>query len=131
MEGKAWENSTGVRKDVRGDEEVEDVGDGGPRAEGGTNEWDVGGGLESFDDPDALWVMGGDDSPSECREFRVVRMLSEEVDVGERGIAKVEGSSLEMRFVVLTDSPASCNDRIRSAMVPPDIFCTPFSKSGG
>jgi hypothetical protein len=129
MEGKTWENSTGVRKDVRGEEEVEDVGDGGPRAEGDTNEWEGGGGLETFDDADALWVMGGDDTPSECREFRIVRVLSEEVDVGESGIAKVEGSSLETRLVVvLTDKPASCNDRIRSAMLPPEIFCTPFSE---
>src|SRR5258708_21126747 len=38
MEGNAWANSTGVTKDVRGDEEAEDVGDGGPKAEGDTNE---------------------------------------------------------------------------------------------
>jgi hypothetical protein len=38
MEGNVWENSTGVTKEVRGDEEVEDVGDGGPKAEGDTNE---------------------------------------------------------------------------------------------
>jgi hypothetical protein len=57
-------------------------------------------------------------------------VLSEEVDVGERGIAKVEGSSLETRLVVLTDKPASCNDRIRSAMLPPDTFGTPFSEGG-
>lgn len=76
--------------------------------------------------------MGGDDNPSECREFRTVRVLSEEVDVGERGIAKVEGSSLETRLALalLTDKPASCNDRIRSAMLPPEIFCTPFSDGG-
>jgi hypothetical protein len=51
--------------------------------------------------------MGGDDNPSECTEFRIVRVLSDEVDVGERGNAKVEGSSLETRLLVLTDKPAS------------------------
>jgi hypothetical protein len=108
-EGKAWKNSTGVRNDVCGDDEAKDVGDGGPRAEGDMNEWDVGGGLDTFDDANALWVMGGDDSPpSECREFRIVHVLSKEVDVGERGIAKVEGSSLELPWrCALWCSPTS------------------------
>jgi len=38
---------------VRGDEEAEDVGDGGPKAEGDTNEW-VGGGLKTLDVEDVL-----------------------------------------------------------------------------
>jgi hypothetical protein len=130
MEGNVWENSTGVRKDVRGDEEAEDVGDGGPRAEGDTNEWVGGVGFDVFDDVDALWLMGGDNRVSDCREFLIVRVPSEDVDVGESGTAMVEGSSLETRFVVVTDKPASCNDRIRSAMLPPDIFWTPFSDGG-
>jgi hypothetical protein len=115
---------------VRGDEEAEDVGDGGPRAEGDTKEWDVGGVLASFEDVDALWLMGGDNKDRDCTEFLVVRVPSEDVDVGERGTAVVVGSSLETRLVVLTDKPASCNDRIRSAMLPPDSFCTPFSGGG-
>jgi hypothetical protein len=130
MEGKVWLNSTGVRKDVRGEEEVEDVGDGGPRAEGDTKEWDVGGVFDNFDDADALWLMGGDNRERDCREFLVVRVPSEDVDVGESGTAVVVGSSLETRLAVLTDNPASCNDRIRSAMLPPDSFCTPFSGGG-
>jgi len=129
MEGNVWENSTGVRKDVRGDEEAEDVGDGGPRAEGDTNEWVGGVGFDVFDDVDALWLMGGDNRVSDCREFLTVRVPSEDVDVGESGTAMVEGSSLETRLVVVTDKPASCNDRIRSAMVPPEIFW-PFSDGG-
>lgn len=127
MEGNAWENSTGVTKDVRGDEEVEDVGDGGPRAEGGTKEWDGGGGLDIFEDVDALWLMGGDNRERDCREFLFVRVPSEGADVGESGSTEVEGSSLERRLVVLTDKPASCKDRILSAIDPPDSFCTPFS----
>ena len=130
MEGNAWANSTGVTKDVRGDEEAEDVGDGGPKAEGDTNEWAEGGGLEILDAEDVLWVIVGDDKPRDCRELRVVRVLSEEVDVGERGIDKVAGISLETRLVGPTDKPASCNDRILSAMLPPDTFCTPFSRDG-
>jgi hypothetical protein len=38
MEGNAWENSTGVRKEIRGNEEVEEIGDGGSRAEGDTKD---------------------------------------------------------------------------------------------
>ncbi len=132
MEGNAWENSTGVRKEVRGDEDVEDVGDGGPRAEGDTKEWDVGGVLvlDIFNEADGLWLMGGDNRERACREFLVVRVPSEDGDVGESGTAVVVGSSRETRLVVLTDRPASCNDRIRSAMLPPDTFCTPFSGGG-
>ena len=130
MEGNVWENSTGVRKEVRGDEDAEDVGDGGPSAEGDTKEWDAFAELDIFDETDALWLMGGDNKERACKEFLVVRVPSEEVDVGESGTAVVVGSSRETRLVVLTVKPASCNDRIRSAMLPPDRFCTPFSSGG-
>lgn len=131
MEGNVWENSTGVRKEVRGDDDVDDVGDGGPSAEGDTKEWEVFVEFDVFDDEtDALWLMGGDNRDRDCREFLVVRVLSVDVDVGESGTAVVVGSSRERRLVVLTDKPASCNDRIRSAMLPPDRFCTPFSGGG-
>jgi hypothetical protein len=112
---------------VRGDEDVEDVGDGGPNAEGDTKEWDVFAEFDIFDETDALWLIGGDNRERVCKEFLVVRVPSEDVDVGESGTAVVVGSSREMRLVVLTDIPASCNDRILSAMLPPDRFCTPFS----
>jgi hypothetical protein len=84
--------------------------------------------LDVFDDADALWLMGGDNRERDCKEFLVDRIASEDVDVGESGIV-VDGSSLETRLV-LTDKPASCKDRIRSAILPPDIFCTPFSCGG-
>ena len=74
--------------------------------------------------------MGGDNRERACTEFLIVRVPSEDVDVGESGTAVVVGSSRETRLVVLTDIPASCNDRIRSAMLPPDKFCTPFSCGG-
>jgi hypothetical protein len=74
--------------------------------------------------------MGDDNGVNDCRELLVVRVPSEDVDVGESGTAPVEVSSLETRLVVVTDNPASCNDRIRSAMLPLDIFRTPFSDGG-
>ena len=117
---------------MRGDEEAEDVGDGGPRAEGNTKEWVGGVGFDILDDADALWLMGGDNRGSGCREFLIERVPSEEVDVtvGESGTAGVEGNFLETRLFVLTAKPTSCNDRIRSAMFPPDSFWTPFSDGG-
>jgi hypothetical protein len=54
MEGNVWENSTGVRNEVRGDEEAQDVGDRGLRAEGDTDEWVGGVGFDVFDDVDPL-----------------------------------------------------------------------------
>jgi hypothetical protein len=109
---------------VRGDDEAKDVGDGGPRAD--TKEWDVGDVLDNFEDAGGLC----DNRERACRESLVVRILSEDVDVGESGATVVVGSSLETCSVVLTDNPASCNVRIRSAMLPPDSFCTPFSGGG-
>jgi hypothetical protein len=89
-------------------------------------EWDVGGVLDNFKG-NALWLVGGDNRERDCKEFLIVCVPSEDVDVGESGTAVVVGSSLETRLVVLTDNPAACNARIRSAMLPPGNFCTPFS----
>ena len=113
---------TGARKDVRGDDEVEDVGDGGPKAEGE--------GTETLDDEGVLWVIVDNDNPRDCRELRIVRVASEDVEVvvDERGIDNEDGISLETRLVVLMDTLASCNARILSAMLPLDTFCTPFSR---
>jgi len=108
MKGDVWENSTGVRKEVRGDDDVEDIGDEGPSAEGNTKEWDV------------------------FAEFLVVRVPSEGTDVSESGTVVV-GSSREVRLAALTDKPASCNDhmiRIWSAMLPSDQICIPFPGGG-
>jgi hypothetical protein len=86
--------------------------------------------LDNFEDADALWLMGGDNRERDCREFLIIRGPSEGVDVGESGIAVFVGSSLETRLVMLPNITASCNDRIRSAMLSPDSPCTPFSAGG-
>ena len=49
------------------------------------DEWAEGGGLEILDDEDVLWVIVGDDEPRDCGELRIVRVLSEDVDVGGKG----------------------------------------------
>ena len=117
---------------MRGGEEAEDVGDGGPMAEGDTNKWAEGGGTETLGDEDVLWVIVGDGNQRYCRELRIVRVESEDVEVvvEERGIDNEDGMSLETRLVVLTDTPASCNVRILFAMPPRNTFCTPFSRGG-
>ena len=38
----------------------------------------------------------------------------------------IVGASREKRFVEATARPASCNDRMRSAMLPPDLRSVPF-----
>jgi hypothetical protein len=101
MEGNAWENSSVVRREVRGDEDD----DRGLSAKGDAKEWDALAELDIFDETGALWLMWS-------------------------GPAVVVGNSRETRLVLLTDKPASCNDRIRSAMLPLDRFCTPFSGGG-
>ena len=116
---------------MRGDEEAEDVGDGGPRAAGDTNEWVEGGGSETLNDEDVMWVIVGDDSPRGCRELDPVESEDVEVVVEERGIDNEDGISLVTRLVVLTDTPASCNARILSTTLPLDTLCTPFSRGGG
>ena len=48
---------------------------------------------------------------------------------GESGGADEVGISREMRFVVATDRPALCSERMRSAMLPPPVL-TMESSSG-
>jgi hypothetical protein len=69
MKGNVWENSTGVRKEVCSDEDVEDVGDGGPSAEGNTKECDASAELDIFDETDALWLMGAITEKGPVRSF--------------------------------------------------------------
>ena len=45
-------------------------------------------------------------------------------DVG--GVGRGFGLSREKRLVVATDSPASCRDRMRSAMLAPDLCSAPL-----
>ena len=101
----------------------------GPKADGDTNEWVEGGGTETLDDEDVLWVIVGDDNPRDCGELVPVES-DVEVVVGERGIDNEDGISFETRLVVLTDKPASCNARILSAILPLDTSRTPFSRGG-
>jgi hypothetical protein len=42
------------------------------------------------------------------------------------GVGRAAGGSREKRFVVATVRPASWRDRMRSAILPPDLFSVPF-----
>lgn len=50
---------------------------------------------------------------------------------GESGTVGLVGSSRENLFVVATDMPASCKDRIRSAIDPPGLRMGPSLLSLG
>jgi hypothetical protein len=41
VEGNVWENFTGVKKEVCSDEDLEEVGDGGPSTEGDTDNREI------------------------------------------------------------------------------------------
>ena len=73
-----------------------------------------------------LALIVGAEIPRPCAEVRF-RPRVDISDVGDEGEAGLAGTSRDSRFVVLTDRPASdrpasCNKRIRSAMVPPEDF---------
>ena len=55
------------------------------------------------------------------RDRRLGRVASGESG-GESGGALAVGISREMRFVVATDIPALCSERMRSATLPPPVL---------
>jgi hypothetical protein len=117
-------NSDRLKVESLGDEDDDDVGDGGPRAEAGTKSWGDGMeevveyGVDSMDregvGEERLW-----------EEKRLVR--TESGDMG--GVGGNEGTSREKRFVELTDKPLSCKARIRSAIEPPGFTIGPSYSS--
>lgn len=70
-----------------------------------------------FDDADAE----ADDRLELEKRFRIVVG-----DIGGEDATGEWGTSRENRFVVFTESPASCNDLMRSAILPPALISVPF-----
>jgi hypothetical protein len=120
IDGNALENSLMLISCGRGDVEGEDVGDGGPNEVGDTNEW-----IE-----ESVRLLASAGATKLC-------WLGWGVDtVGEEGLcedaARLTGGALcversrEMRLLVgCTLIPASCKERIRSAIdlgFPPSSF---------
>jgi hypothetical protein len=122
IEGKVWENSVRLYEDVCGDEDGEDVGDGGPRLDKGTSA--CGEGAVEFE-VEAEGKVRFDDADTDAEERlgleKRFRMVSG--DIGGVGGILI---SREKRLVVLTDRPASWRDRMRSAMLPPGLWSVPF-----
>jgi len=132
IDGKACENSVKYEDEVCGDDEGEDVGDGGPKLDKGTNacgdgvvdvEFDVdsAGGAGKFDEAAEVDTdMEGDNKLELEYRFRIASG-----DTG--GVGKLVGGSRENRLLVAPTRPASWRDRIRSAMLPPpDLYSVPL-----
>jgi hypothetical protein len=109
--GYACENSDTVRCEIGGDEDGEEVGDGGPNVDGDTNAC---GGADDIGVAGAKFIrwLVGEGSPSKL--LRLCRIVSG--DFG--GVGTLE---FKKRFVVLTLSPAFCSESIRSAIEPPAV----------
>lgn len=117
IEGKACENSVRLYEDVCGDEGGEDVGDGGPRLDRGTNA--CGEGAVEFEaEVEGKGRFDEADADAEERFELEKRFRTTSGDIGGVGGILI---SREKRLVVLTDRPASWRDRIRSAMLPPGL----------
>ena len=106
---------------MRGEDDVDEDGDGGPRLDVGTSAW--GEGPTVVGDPSDCeneegTAVGGE---SACSDSKFGRTLSGESG-GESGGAAEAGISREMRFVVETDRPAFWRERMRSAMLPPLVL---------
>lgn len=106
-----------------GDDGGDEVGDGGPRLDRGTNAW--GEGAVELDADGTRF--DGTDAEAEDRLELENRFRMVSGDMGDMGgVGGIFVVSRENRFVVLTERPASCKDRIRSAMLPPDLCSMPF-----
>lgn len=119
IEGNVCAKSCRLRTDMRGEEEVDEDGEGGPRLDVGTSAWAEGaGGLLRVGEPRLWWKEEGENAGGEsaCRDKRLGRTMS-----GDSG-GDPMGISREMRFVVATDRPALCRERMRSAMLPPPVL---------
>ena len=129
IDGKACENSVRYDDDVCGEEEGEEVGDGGPRLERGTKA--CGEGAVEFDAESGCAVGGAkfDDVEANAEERLELeyRFRMASGDTGGVGNVAVVGRSREKRLLVgTTERPASWRDRMRSAMLPPDLRSVPF-----
>lgn len=101
IEGNVCVKSCRLSIDIRGEDDVDDGGDGGPRLDVGTRAW--GEGAAVVGEPrdcakDEGGAVGGD---SIWRDKRLGRFASEGDTRGER-----DGISLDIRLVVETDRPA-------------------------
>jgi hypothetical protein len=130
IDGKACENSVKYEDEVCGDDDGEDVGDGGPRLDRGTKACGDGVVDVEFDvDSDAgggkFEEAAEADTDVDARFEFEYRFRIASGDTG--GVGRLVGGSRENRLLVApTDRPASWRDRIRSAMLPPDLYSVPL-----
>lgn len=149
IEGNVWLKSVKLRRDdMRGEEDVDDVGDGGPKLEAGISV--CGDGAVELPGTGEAWLGEGiNGEGSVCSGVRRGLGMSgtgecvvtEAAGVGgtEPGVVVgAEGSegncrSREMRFEITlvgdTAIPAFCKARMRSAMLPPGFRIGPSESS--
>ena len=114
MEGNDAANSVRVMCDVRGEEPVDEEGEGGPKLEVGTRACGDGAAALAKVGDARVAKLGGEGRF--CREIRCG------LGIGTSGGTTVWGgeiTSRERRLLVDTASPPFCSERIRSAMVDP------------
>lgn len=157
MDGNVCENSARLKADARGEEDEDEVGEGGPSVDGETKVCcdeleavDTIGGAAS-----CVWIGGGwggcccvatlevevdvDASADVVPKERSVGDMSDASEciesrleglVGEIGMfVGALGRSREMRLPVLMLMPAFWSARIRSAMLPPEVTSGPSPDS--
>lgn len=115
MEGNDVANSDRLKCDMRGEDEVDEDGEGGPKLEVGTRAWgDGAAALAKVGE--ASWVKLGGEGKL-CKEMRcgLSTGISGCVDDGSIG----EATSRERRLFADTTKPPLCSERIRSAMLVP------------
>ena len=115
MEGNVCENSDNVKWDSCGEEDDDEVGEGGPSDDGETRACSDGAedvGMLTLTPVLSEWLGGGGSPETEWR-------LGREAG-GDMGGVGIFG--LEKRFVAPTLRPASCSKRMRSAIEPPSFL---------
>lgn len=126
MVGKACENSAIVECASGGEDDAEDVGEGGPRLEGGTTAWgdDV---VELLFDGGRTERGGGGGADTSVGDSLCERMGSGDLSEIGRGVGGATGTSRGLRLDVSTANPASFNFLTRSAMEFPTRLSGPAS----
>ena len=127
MDGKACENSATVVKAGGGEDDPEDVGEGGPRLDGGTMACGDEAVELMFDGGIMAGGGGGGGGDETVGDSLCVRMGSGDLSGVARGEEGAAGNSRDVLLEVSMAKPASFNFLTRSAMEDPTCLLGPAS----